>query len=164
MTVTMTDARPSPAHRIEQFKRDCLEGTWRARGQVRPAKRVRPATVNRELATLKAILNWAAKEGKILTSPADHVALLRVENRRLRALTAAEQVARVGQFLALLWADVAPTEIRFLNTKNGRTRRVEITPRMRALLDSLPSRHAPCSSTSARVSHIRTSEKCLSGR
>jgi integrase len=50
--------------------------------------------------------------------------------------------ARVGEFLALLWRDIAPTEIRFLNTKNGRTRRVEITPRIRALLDSLPKRHA----------------------
>lgn len=41
------------AHRIEQFKRERLAGRWRACGQKSAAKPVRPATVNRELDTLR---------------------------------------------------------------------------------------------------------------
>ncbi len=37
------------AHRIEQFKRDRLNGTWRAYKQKGPANPVKPGTVNREL-------------------------------------------------------------------------------------------------------------------
>jgi hypothetical protein len=49
------------SHRIEQFKRDRLNGTWRAFKQKRAAKPVKPATVNRELDTLKSILSKAVE-------------------------------------------------------------------------------------------------------
>jgi hypothetical protein len=49
------------AHRIEQFKRDRLDGTWRAFKQKASANPVKPGTVNRELDTLKSILSKAVE-------------------------------------------------------------------------------------------------------
>ena len=46
--------------------------------------------------------------------------------------------ARLGDLLGLEWADVSDEGIGFLNTKNGKVRLVEMTPRMRALFASLP--------------------------
>ena len=46
--------------------------------------------------------------------------------------------ARVGEFLGLTWEDDHGDELHFLNTKNGRVRRVQVTARMRQLLASLP--------------------------
>jgi hypothetical protein len=48
-------------HRIEQFKRDRLNGTWRAFRQKTNANPVKPGTVNRELDTLKSILSKAVE-------------------------------------------------------------------------------------------------------
>ncbi len=150
-------------HRIEQFKRERLAGRWRARGQRGPAKPVRPGTVNRELDTLRAILSWAVKERKLVESPMSQVEHLRVDNRRLRVLSPAEQLAllracqrrpklgallelllitgaRVGELLALQWTEDHGEEVHFLNTKNGKVRRVQVTARMRELLDGLPRR------------------------
>jgi hypothetical protein len=45
------------SHRIEQFKRDRLNGTWRAFKQKTAANPVKPATVSRELDTLRSILS-----------------------------------------------------------------------------------------------------------
>lgn len=86
---------------------------------------------------------------------------LHVDNRRIRVLTPAEQLAllracqsnfklavlvelllitgaRQGEFLALQWQDGHGDELHFINTKNRRVRRVQITKRMRELLDALP--------------------------
>jgi integrase len=149
------------AYRIEQFKRERLAGRWRARGQTSAPKPVRPATVNRELDTLRAILSWAVKEGKLVESPMGAVERLHVSNRRIRVLSAAEQLAllavcqrhrklaalvelllitgaRVGEFLQLQWTEDHGDELHFLNTKNGQVRRVQVTKRMRELLDGLP--------------------------
>lgn len=88
--------------------------------------------MNRELDTLKALLAWAVKENKLVTSPAATVAHLKTRNRRLRILSATEQRAllvacqaprhlklavlielllitgaRLGEWLALEWADVS---------------------------------------------------------
>ena len=81
------------AHRIEQFKRERLAGRWRARGQKSAAKPVRPATVNRELDTLRAVLSWAVKERKLIESPLAGVDRLHVDNRRIRVLSPDEQLA-----------------------------------------------------------------------
>jgi integrase len=149
------------AYRIEQFKRERLAGRWRARGQTSAPKPVRPATVNRELDTLRAILSWAVKEGKLVESPMGAVERLHVSNRRIRVLSAAEQLAllavcqrhrklaalvelllitgaRVGEFLQLQWTEDHGDELHFLNTKNGQVRRVQVTKRMRELLAGLP--------------------------
>lgn len=39
---------------------------------------------------------------------------------------------------AVTWSDVVEDELEFVNTKNGHARRVQITARMRQLLDRLP--------------------------
>ena len=79
------------AHRIEQFKRERLRGTWKAHRQQRRAKPIQPSTVNRELDTLKSILSKAVEWGKLVDSPAKLVKRLRVENQRTRILTLDEQ-------------------------------------------------------------------------
>ena len=159
-----------------------LAGKWRAYRQQRPPKPVRPGTVNRELDTLRAILTWAVKDKKLVESPAAGVEHLHTDNRRLRVLTLEEQRAlltacqrhrklavlvelllitgaRVGEFLALTWADWTGDELHFLHTKNGTVRRVQVTSRMRELLESLP-RRAPYVFTNSRTGrpphqHIR---------
>lgn len=124
---------------------------------------LKPATVNRELDTLRAVLSWAVKERKLIESPLVGVDRLHVDNRRIRVLTPAEQLAllgacqrrpkfaallelllitgaRVGEFLALQWTEDHRDELHFLKTKNGQVRRVQVTTRMRELLDGLPRR------------------------
>jgi hypothetical protein len=79
------------AHRIEQFKRERLTGRWRAHGAKGGSKPIQPATVNRELDTLKSVLSKAVEWGKLLESPARNVKRLKVDNRRTRILTEDEQ-------------------------------------------------------------------------
>ena len=55
------------------------------------AKPIRPATVNRELDGLKSILAKAVEWGKLIENPARGVKRLRVDNRRTRILSDAEQ-------------------------------------------------------------------------
>jgi len=115
------------AHRIEQWKRERLQGKWTARGQTSKAQIVKPATVNRELDVLKSVLSKAVEWGKLVDSPARKVKRLRVENRRTRVLTAGEEQrlvdacrgkfrvlvslalltgARLGELLNLRWEHV----------------------------------------------------------
>jgi integrase len=107
------------------------------------------------------VLSWAVKEGKLVESPMAQVQRMHVDNRRIRVLTPAEQLAllracqtnvklavfvelliitgaRQGEFLALQWQDDHGDELHFINTKNRRVRRVQVTKRMRELLDTLP--------------------------
>ena len=149
-------------HRIEQWKRERLAGRWRAHGQTGPTKAVKPATVNRELDTLKSILAKAVEWGLLQESPARPVRRLKVENRRTRILSAEEAAAllaaaagkvrafiglalitgaRAGELLGLTWANVRDGEIVFLETNNGRMRRLPRTPQIDAILDSLPRQH-----------------------
>jgi hypothetical protein len=81
------------AHRIEQWKRERLAGRWKAHGQKGSSNPIKPATVNRELDTLKSILSKAVEWGVLLESPARHVKPLKVENRRTRILDDGEQAA-----------------------------------------------------------------------
>jgi hypothetical protein len=81
------------AHRIEQFKRERLAGKWRGHKTTGALKPIKPGTVNRELDTLKSILAKAVEWGKLITSPAAGVKRLKVDNRRTRILTDAEQTA-----------------------------------------------------------------------
>src|SRR5206468_8669780 len=79
------------SHRIEQFKRDRLNGTWRAFKQKKGAKPVKPGTVNREVDTLKSVLSKAVEWKYLVDSPARGVKRFRLQNRRTRILSPDEQ-------------------------------------------------------------------------
>ena len=149
-------------HRVEQFKRDRRAETWRGHNTRGPAKPIQPGTVNRELDGLKAILAKAVEWGKLRESPAAHVKRLKVDNRRLRILTEAEQVAllqacpsilsrivrlalitgaRIGELLELRWDAVSSTELLFLHTKNGRARRIPVSTAIAAVLAKCSKKH-----------------------
>ena len=135
-------------HRIEQFKRERRNGKWSAYKQKKAPKPLRPATVNRELDTLKSILSKAVEWGKLLDSPARLVKRLPVENERTRILTLDEQrrllkachpklrsivtfalitTARIGEILALRWDHCDDGFVTFLRTKNGKLRRIPVS-------------------------------------
>lgn len=48
-------------HRIEQFKRERLAEKWRGHNTSGPPRPIKPATVNRELDTLKSLLSKAVE-------------------------------------------------------------------------------------------------------
>jgi integrase len=150
------------AHRIEQFKRERLAGKWRGHNATK-TKPIRPGTVNRELDTLKSILAKAVEWGKLLESPARGVKRLKVDNRRTRILTEPEQQtllpacprklraivllalttgARIGELLALRWDQCEDGYLTFLETKNGKARRIPISPTIAAVLAAQPQMHA----------------------
>ena len=149
-------------HRVEQFKRERLAGKWRGHKTTGTAKSIKPATVNRELDTLKSILSKAVEWGKLLESPARNVKRLKVDNRRTRILTDAEQRnllkacprklralvtlalisgARVGELLSLQWEHCQDGYMTFWETKNGKPRRIPISPAIQAVFDALPTVH-----------------------
>jgi integrase len=84
--------------RIEQWKRERLAGKWRAHGQVAASQAVRPATVNREMDTLRSIFSKAVKWKKLIENPCVGVQRLKVDNRRTRILTDSEQAALIAAF------------------------------------------------------------------
>ena len=131
------------AHRIEQFKRDRLAGKGRAYRQKGPTNSVQPATVNRELDTLKSILSKAVEWGKLRESPARGIRRLKVENQKTRILTEDEQrdlvgacsgqflaivilllitVARISEVLTLRWDQCQGGVLSFLRTKSGKAK------------------------------------------
>ena len=149
-------------HRIEQWKRERLAGKWRAHGQAGSANPIKPGTVNRELDVLKSVMSKAVEWGKLLDSPARRVKRLRVDNRRTRVLSADEEQrlvaacqgkfralvtlalltgARKGELLKLQWEHVSDAEIVFLETKNGRQRRLPLTAAILRVLSTLPRIH-----------------------
>jgi len=147
------------ALRIEQFKRERLAGKWRGYKQTGTPKPIKPGTVNRELDTLRAIFSKAVEWGQLLEHPMRSVKRLKVDNRRTRILSEPEQAAllkacskkfgrivrlalitgaRIGELLALRWADVSAADLTFLETKNGRARRIPVSPAIKAVLDQCP--------------------------
>ena len=150
-------------HRIEQWKRDRLAGRWRAHGQTSSSNPLKPATVNRELDCLKAILSKAVEWKKLIDSPARGVKRFKVDNRRTRILTPDEQRrildaapkkmramialalitgARAGELLGLRWEHVTADALTFLETKNGKPRRIPLSPAANAVLGTLARQHA----------------------
>jgi integrase len=147
------------AHRIEQFKRERLAGKWRGHHTTGPPKLIKPATVNRELDTLKSVLSKAVEWGQLIDSPARGVKRLRVDNRRTRILTDEEQKAilehcprkvraivalalitgaRIGELLALRWEHCQDGGVTFWETKNGKARRIPMSPTIEAVLAEQP--------------------------
>ena len=150
------------AHRIEQFKKERLAGKWRGHNTKSALKPIKPATVNRELDTLKSILSKAVEWGKLLENPAKAGRRLKVDNRRTRILSEDEQRAllaacprklrsmvtlllitgaRIGELLALRWEACEDGFLTFLETKNGAMRRIPISAPIRAVLDAQPRIH-----------------------
>jgi integrase len=153
------------SYRILHFMRDRLAGKWRAHNQTGAAKPIRPGTVNRELDTLKSILSkaveWRTAKGQryLLESPARGLRRLKVDNQRTRILTDDEQhrlleaaprklralivlalitAARIGELLALRWEDASDGFLTFLQTKNGRARRIPLSHAAHVVLAALP--------------------------
>lgn len=94
---------------VERFKttRSAEHKTARA-GQRRKqtAKKLRPATVNRELACLKAMFNYAVKSDLPLRNPVSRVNFLKEQNEQTRVISYEEQ----EQYLAVatpLLSDIA---------------------------------------------------------
>ncbi len=159
------------AHRIEQYKRERLVGKWRGHLHA-SAKPIRPATVNRELDTLRGIFSKAVEWGKLLEHPMRPVKRLKVDNRRTRILTEDEQArllaacprklgrmvtlalltgARIGELLALRWEDITDEDLTFMETKNGRMRRLPMAPALKAVLDAITHTSSPWVFTNART-------------
>jgi integrase len=163
--------------RIEQFKRERLAGKWRGNGQ-KTTRPIRPATVNRELNTLRSIFTKAIEWKKLVEHPMAEVHKLKVDNRRTRILSEAEQAAllaacrpkfrrlvqlalitgaRIGELLALTWAEVSDTDLRFPETKNGKARRIPLSQSIRAVLADCPRMKAqPWVFTSTRTRRAYT--------
>jgi integrase len=164
-----------------------LNGTWRAFKQKRAANPVKPATVNRELDTLKSILSKAVEWKYLVDSPARGVKRFRVQNRRTRILSADEQRrvldasermptlqallklalitgARIGELLALRWEDCQDGYLTFWDTKNGKVRRIPITDMIDALLASKPRIHAWVFTNAETEGRIPPFARCSSGR
>jgi len=124
---------------------------------VRSRSKVGPATVNRNLATIKTLFNKAVEWGKIENSPAKNVKFLREPSGRLRYLEKEEikkllsncsahlkpivtlalfTGMRRGEILGLKWQDVDFQRgiIYLLDTKNGAKREVFVNALVRKAL------------------------------
>lgn len=135
------------------------------RWKVERRKSVAPATVNRELTLLKAMLGKAVQWGMLDTNPAAAVKPFAVSNQRLRYLTTDELAAlataaaadiaawlapaitlavnlglRRGELLRLRWRDLRPEQhlAAILETKSGKPRYVPLNATVEALLATLP--------------------------
>lgn len=124
---------------------------WRTQHITRKGTPIKKASVNRELAFLKTMLNLAVQWGWIDENPAEKIKLLRGEEKRLRILsrdeidrlienaaehlkpiliTAVSTGMRKGEILNLKWEhiDFSNDFIRVVNGKNGDARDIPISP------------------------------------
>lgn len=136
---------------IEQYK------AKRATDTFGKNKKISPATVNRELATIKTMFNKAVTWGKIKESPAKSVQFLREPEGRVRYLEKEEIVKllakcsaklrpivivalntgmRRGEMLNLKWHDVDFQRdiISLFDTKNGESRKIPMNAQVKAAL------------------------------
>jgi integrase len=150
---------------VERFKTARAAEMVTVRGKAKDKRKstdvkVRPATVNRELACLRAMFNYIAKEHPELRNPVSQVKFLTEDNHQERVLTFAEQRAYLTAASPTL-ADVAgliletgmrPEEVftlqaasvrledRFLKVERGKTpsarRRIDLTDAALKILKS----------------------------
>jgi integrase len=143
---------------VERFKTSRAAETVTVRGKTKDKRKdtgvkVRPATVNRELACLRAMFNYIAKEHPDLRNPVSQVKFLAEANQQDRVLTFAEQRAYLNAASPMLAAvagliletGMRPEEVftlqarqvrlddRFLKIEKGKTpaarRRIDLTDR-----------------------------------
>ena len=84
--ITQEDVERFKITRAREFK------TARSnKGRVQTKRRVRPATVNRELACLKAVINFAIKSDILIKNPVGGVKFLPENNQQMRVLSHTEE-------------------------------------------------------------------------
>jgi len=119
------------------------------------AKDVAQSSVNRELNVIRGCLSRAVEWGRLIVSPMKSVKPYRVDNVRMRVLssdeirllldscppalaliarTTLESLPRLSEVLNLRVEDLGPDYVTIVQTKNGKTRRVPLTPELRAEL------------------------------
>ena len=117
------------------------------------AREVARSSVNRELNVIRGCLSRAVEWGRLIVSPMKSVKPYRVDNVRTRVLspdeitlllascspalaliarTTLESLPRLSEVLNLRVEDLGPDYATILQTKNGRIRRVPLTPELRA--------------------------------
>ncbi len=144
---------------IERFKMERLK-------EKVGIKTISPATVNRQLDTLRGMLNKAVSWGKLQTNPMKSVQSLKVAPGRLRFLEREEIIRllsnctknlrpivvlalftgmRRGEILGLKWhdIDVKRNIITLLDTKNGEKREVPMSEQVKTALIRL-RKHPDC--------------------
>jgi len=127
------------------------------------SKEVKPATTNRDLSTLRHLLNTAVKWEMLAVSPYKNIRFLRVDNvqdrilsdeevgKLLRScnghvysivLTALHTGMRLNEILTLKWSniDLEQKGITLINTKNNRTRKIPINSVMMELLSGIKAK------------------------
>jgi len=144
---------------VERFKRE------RSESHTRYERKRSPATVNRELAVLSAILTLAVDDELIASNPCRRVKPLRADNTRTRYLTKDEERKllaaleghewlrsivtmaihtgmRRGELFKLRWFDVDFPRgmIRVRDTKTGKDRDVPMNSAVREMLERQPKR------------------------
>jgi len=151
------------AHRLQQATQR-PRASKRTADQVnpQPPQYVKPATVNNELKVLSSLLTKAVEWGRLTEHPmkGGKVKKLRESNTTERELTDEEEERllnasppwlqdliaiavdtglRRGELVALSWdrVDLAGREVRLIQTKNGKERRVPLTARAHAVLARL---------------------------
>ena len=116
---------------------------------------VTQSSVNRELNVIRGCLSRAVEWGRLIVSPMKSVKPYRVDNVRTRVLSpdeiklllescppalgliarmTLESLPRLSEVLNLRVEDLGPDYATILQTKNGKTRRVPLTPELRAAL------------------------------
>jgi integrase len=154
-----TKLRELTAGKVEGYQRKRLEEC----SPVHPSQTIRPATVNREVACLKTMINRAIKHGKLHSNPISRVKKLPENNVRERVLAhdhfeyllesclehlrpivmvAYYTGMRKSEILFLTWEEV-DIQNRFIRLKGDRTktgvaRSVPLHPRVWEALSQLP--------------------------
>jgi integrase len=119
------------------------------------SKDVMQSSVNRELNVIRGCFSRAVDWGRLVVSPMKTVKPYRVDNVRMRILspeeiklvletcptalalvarTTLESLPRLSEVLNLRIEDLGPDYATIIQTKNGKTRRVPLTPELRAEL------------------------------
>lgn len=147
-----------PSRTLEEITSGEIE-----RYQRRRLQQVKPASVNRELAFLKAVYNLAIRDGRVEVNPVAKVRQLKENNARVRFLSEeeekrlasvldAEQFALVefailtglrrSEQFGLRWEDVdlRNSVLTIPVSKNGERRHVQLSQRVLGILRGLPSR------------------------
>jgi len=136
---------------IEQYK------AQRMKDRKKNNKKIKNATINREIATLKCMINIAIKNRKAVSNPMNFVKMLKEESTKLRILDDDEKKVllsvctvpmkrivtfalctgmRRGEILDLEWknVDLKRKIITLTNTKSGKDREIFINPFLESIL------------------------------